>query len=270
MNVLPLYIGYDEREHEAYDVCRASAERRSSIPLHVVRLDQASLRRSGWYTREWRYEGIEGQRVDLQDGKPFSTDFTFTRFLVPALAMHQGWALYCDCDFLFTADLGPLLALADPKYAAMCVKHEPVPRETLKMNGLQQTAYRRKNWSSLILWNCAHRSNAALARIVNYMTGQWLHAFQWLKDDEIGELPLKWNWLSGVSAPLPVGIIPGEIRAFGGEEMPELPCGIHFTLGLPSIHGCETAPYAPLWLRERSSCRLAGLPTPTERLRAIG
>jgi lipopolysaccharide biosynthesis glycosyltransferase len=254
MSVLPLFIGYDEREHDAYEVCRYSAERRSSIPLHVVRLDQSSLRRNGWYNREWRYEGDKGQRVDLLDRRPFSTDFSFTRFLVPALALHQGWALYCDCDFLFTADLAGLLALADPQFAVMCVKHRHVPRETSKMNGLRQTAYFRKNWSSLVLWNCEHPGNRVLnSQVVNHSTGQWLHAFQWLTDEQIGELPPKWNWLAGVDAPLSVE-----------------PCGIHFTLGIPSLRGCEDTPYVGLWLAEQMSRRTVGRPTPSERLRAIG
>jgi hypothetical protein len=253
VNSLPIYIGYDECEDEAYRICRASLERRSSQPLHIVRLDQLSLRRSGWYHREWRHR--EGQRIDLLDGKPFSTDFTFTRFLVPALALHQGWALFCDCDFLFTADIAGLFAKADDRYAVMCVKHEQKPIETRKMGGIAQTSYWRKNWSSLVLWNCAHPAHAFLTpRLVNHATGAWLHAFRWLRDEEIGEVPATWNWLVGVSPAL-------------GEN--EVPCGIHFTLGVPTMPGCADMPYADLWRAERVSRRPRGAPLPTERLRAI-
>jgi hypothetical protein len=235
MNVsLPIFIGYDEeREAGAFDVCRASLLRHASAPLHIVRLDQAMLRRAGWYRREWRHE--DGQRIDLGDLKPFSTDFAFTRFLVPALSLYQGWALFCDGDFLFTADIAELFALADDRYAVMCVKHDHDPAETSKMGGIVQSRYRRKNWSSLVLWNCGHPSNAMMTGYVaSNWAGQWLHAFSWLKDEEIGSLPLRWNWLAGVTPDL--GIVPA---------------GIHFTLGVPSLKPCSDAPYADLWLAER-------------------
>ena len=232
---LPIFVGFDDqREPEAYDVCRASLLRHASAPLHIVKLDQAALRRSGWYRREWRH--VEGQRVDLGDLKPFSTDFAFTRFLVPALSLYQGWALFCDGDFLFTQDVARLFALADDRYAVMCVKHDHDPAETSKMGGIVQSRYHRKNWSSLVLWQCGHPSNAVLTGyMVNNFAGQWLHAFNWLNDDEIGGLPLEWNWLSGVS-----------------HALPSVPAGIHFTLGVPTLPGCADAPYADLWRAERA------------------
>jgi len=227
-----IFIGYDESEPEAYDVCRASLLAYASIPLNIVKLDQAPLRRAGWYRRQWWMDGKN--RIDTLDGKPFSTEFSFTRFLVPALSLYQGWALFCDGDFLFTDDIAKLFALADDRYAVMCVKHDHVPSETVKMQGVIQSRYRRKNWSSLCLYNNAHPSNGALTGyVVNSMDGQWLHAFSWLEDSEIGELPKEWNWLSGVN-----------------EKLPETPKGIHFTLGIPTMPGHENSPYAELW-RER-------------------
>lgn len=229
----PIYIGYDERESEAFDVCRASLLRHSSVPLHIIKLDQAALRRAGWYRREWRH--VEGQRVDMGDLKPFSTDFAFTRFFVPALSLYDGWAMFCDSDFLFTADIAELFSLADNRYAVMCVKHDHDPAETSKMGGLVQSRYRRKNWSSLVLWNCRHPSNGALTGyMVNEFAGQFLHAFNWLPDEEIGELPLCWNWLAGVTPDLGV-----------------TPSGIHFTLGIPTMAGCNDSPYADLWKATR-------------------
>lgn len=228
-------IGFDGREAEAFEICRASLLKHASRPLHIVKLDQAALRRAGLYRREWRLEN--GQRVDQGDLKPFSTDFAFTRFLVPALMLYQGWALFCDCDFLFTADVAELFDLADERYAVRLVQHEHAPREAEKMGGTVQSAYRRKNWSSLVLWHCAHPANRALNdHVVNTYPGSWLHAFSWLRDKDIGTLPTRWNWLAGVSEPLGL-----------------LPSGIHFTLGIPGIHeGCEKAPYADRWLAARN------------------
>lgn len=253
MNVV--YIGYDAREHDAWEVCQASLLRRSSIPLHIVRLDQDNLKAAGLYCRKW-YRSESGQRIDAGDSKPFSTDFTFTRFLVPILNLYQGWALFCDCDFLFTADIASLFALTDDRYAVMCVKHEHVPSEAVKMDGEQQTRYRRKNWSSLVLWNCAHPANSCITLdCINRMSGQWLHAFDWLKDEQIGPLPHAWNWLSGVDDELT------------GNRMP---CGVHFTLGIPSMAGHENSPYAGLWRAEKESRRVIGTgPLPSERERAI-
>lgn len=253
MNVLPVFIGYDRREHEAYEVCRASMERRSSVPLDIKRLDLTLLQDSGLYERPYHVKR-SGQRIDVADGRPFSTDFAFSRFLVPALSLYQGWALFCDCDFLFTADLAGLLKHADDRYAVMCVKHDHKPIERTKMNGVAQGGYPRKNWSSLVLWNCAHPANACMTvDCVSRMPGRWLHAFSWLSDDKIGDLPITWNWLSGVNEPFD-----------------SVPCGVHYTLGGPWFENCQDVPLADLWRAERTSRRaLNGLSLPTERERAF-
>lgn len=237
-SAFPVFVGFDERESRAYDICRESLLRHSSVPLHVVKLDETALRSTGFYGREWRQEGQN--RVDLGDLRPFSTDFAFTRFFVPSLCLFQGWALYCDCDILFTADIAEVFGLAEDKYAVMCVKHEHNPAEASKMGGVTQGAYRRKNWSSLVLWNCAHQANRALTQFaVNGRAGAWLHAFSWLKDNEIGAIPRRWNWLAGVDEPMGV-----------------TPSGIHYTLGIPGIHdGCTDTPMADLWLAAAGEAR---------------
>ena len=227
----PVYIGYDSREDDAYTVCRRSLVKQSSIPLYIVKLNRWALAwpgREGIFTRGWRMEGP--QRVDLIDGKPFSTEFSFTRFLVPLLQQYEDWALFQDCDFLWRADVAELLALADPKYAVMCVRHDHRPHESMKMDGQIQTTYFRKNWSSLVLWNCGHPSNRQLTRqTVNNEPGSWLHGFQWLREDEIGALPVAFNWLEGWSSP--------EID----------PAAVHFTRGVPSMPGYENCQYADEW-----------------------
>jgi len=251
MDVLPIWIGFDQREAEAADVCAASIRRRASKAVHIRMLDERALRYNGWYDRPWRVEN--GSRIDQRDQKPFSTDFAFTRFLVPALSLYAGWSLFCDGDFLFTADIAGLFALADERFAVQVVKHAHVPRETEKMDGQRQEKYHRKNWSSLILWNCSHPSNRFLTtHAVNYEPGQWLHAFGWLRDEEIGELPITWNWLAGVSEPID-----------------EIPCGIHYTTGGPWFENCQDVPYGKLWLNEKGSRRGLSGPLPSERLRSI-
>jgi|GEM_PF-192757 len=180
---LPVYIGYDSREDIAYKVCEFSIYK--NTPDAIVKpLKQDQLRRDGLYTRD----------VDSLG----STEFTFTRFLVPSLQKYKGWALFCDCDFVWDGNISELFAQADPKYAVMVVQHNHQPTNTVKMDNKQQAQYPRKNWSSMILWNCEHPSNRALTpEVVNSQTGQFLHRFQWLQDHEIGSVSTKYNFLVG-------------------------------------------------------------------------
>ncbi|MBI3708507.1 MAG: glycosyltransferase [Proteobacteria bacterium] len=217
--MLRVYVGYDPTEDDAWRVCRGSILRRASVPVAVTAIKQAEMRSRGLY---WR------------PADPLAaTEFTYTRFLVPQLADRQGWALFMDCDMLVRTDIAELFAFADDRYAVMCVHHVHIPTEVTKMVGKAQTVYPRKNWSSVVLWNCAHPANAAVTpEFVNTNTGSVLHRFQWLDDALIGELATEWNWLVGVSAP---------------DIVPKI---AHFTKGTPSMPGWENQPYADEWRAE--------------------
>ena len=219
---LRVFVGWDSREDIAFQVCRSSLERHASQPVEVVPLKQAELRARGLY---------------LRASDPLaSTEFTYTRFLVPALTDFVGWALFCDCDFLWQADVAALFALADERYAVMCVKHDHRPPETSKMDGRVQTLYPRKNWSSLVLYNCGHRANRALTlEVANREPGSFLHQFHWLSDDLIGALPGTWNWLEGWDAKPAQGV----------------PNAIHYTRGGPWFDNWRHVEYADFWLAER-------------------
>lgn len=231
---LRVLIGFDEREAVAAQVCEHSLESRSSAPIEVGFLIEADLIKRGIYARPFTFDGA--QRVDDRDGRPYSTAFAFTRFLVPLLAGYTGTVLFCDCDFLFTADPYELFRLADPKFAVQVVQQIHTPRDTIKMDGVSQGPYPRKNWSSLILWNCGHPANRALTGdVVSTKPGRWLHAFSWLEDAQIGRLPPLWNHLVGISPP-PLRHI--------------TPKGIHFTRGGPWHDEYKSTPYADLWRAE--------------------
>lgn len=177
-----VYIGWDSREPMAADVCEYSIQQNASEPVTIQMLKQDQLRENLLYTRP----------RDVQA----STEFTFTRFLVPRLNDYKGWAVFCDCDFLWLGDIQELIAQADPRYAVMLVKHDYRPQNTVKMDGQRQEYYPRKNWSSMVLFNCEHKSNEWLTPYhINNATGQELHRFSWLKEEEIGELRPEWNWL---------------------------------------------------------------------------
>ena len=221
-----VFIGWDSREQDAYAVAAHSLQRHASIPVIITPIKQEELRAQWLYTRE---------RDPLA-----STEFTYTRFLTPHLAGFEGYALFHDCDFLWTGDIAELLALADPSKAVSCVQHDHRPPEELKMEGAVQTRYPRKNWSSLMLFNCAHRATRRLdVPAVNHETGAYLHRMQWAADNEIGALPETWNWLEGWSkAP------PGEI-----------PKVIHYTRGGPWFDQWRDVEYADLWRAELKRTR---------------
>lgn len=233
---LNVFIGHDTRERIATDVCERSLLETSSIPLAIHRLTEPALRHAALYTREW--EMNNGVKVDKRDRRPFSTDFAFTRFLVPALMQYRGWALFCDCDFLWLRDPADIIRDIDDTKAVHVVKREPMTElGGTKMDGQVQQQYHRKNWSSLVLWNCSHPSNQRLTPYrVNGMAGQWLHAFGWLEDCEIGDLPPLWNWLSGID-PQPKN----------GD-----PYAVHFTRGIPDMPGYQGSPYAEHWRKVKN------------------
>jgi len=186
MEPLRVFVGWDSREDIAYQVCKQSILDTCSVPVEIIPLKQRELRKKGLYSRT----------VD----KLASTEFTFTRFLVPHLADYKGWALFIDCDFVAKDDIKKLFDQADDQYAVMCAHHDYTPKEGVKMDGKKQTVYPRKNWSSCILFNCEHKENAKLnVSLVNHpnTTGAYLHRFSWLRDNLIGQISHEWNWLVG-------------------------------------------------------------------------
>lgn len=181
-----IFIGWDSREDIAYQVAKKSIEHHSSSTIDIVPLKQKDLRKQEMYWRD--------------KDKLASTEFTFTRFLLPELMNFDGWALFIDCDFVALEDVTKLFAQADDQYAIMCAQHDYTPKEGTKMDGQQQHAYPRKNWSSMMLINCGHPSNKILTKeLVNDhdIDGKYLHRFSWLDDSEIGEISHEWNWLVG-------------------------------------------------------------------------
>ena len=217
---MKVFVGYDPREDIAYQVCKHSILTKQ--PAAEVRpLVQKELRDAGWYTRP----------ID----KLASTEFTFTRFLVPELMNFKGWAVFMDCDMILTTDIKELFDQVDDSKAVMCVQHDYTPKEGMKMDGQKQTIYPRKNWSSVVLFNCGHPSNAKLTQdMVNdtELNGAYFHRFSWLKDDEIGELDHTWNYLVGV---------------YDDIETPKL---IHYTEGGPWFENYRNCEFSLRWKEE--------------------
>lgn len=195
-----VYVGWDQRDFLAYQVCRKSLLKHASIPVEIIPLKDWELRQKGIYWRPYNVDE-RGQMWDCRDGKPFSTNFSFTRFCVPALEEYgDEWVGFCDADMLWKADIAELLKLRDESKAVMCVQHDYRPRERSKMDGVIQTIYQRKNWSSLMLMKPS-RCRGLTKYAVNNQTGAWLHQMCWVPEEDIGSLPEEWNWLEGWSDP---------------------------------------------------------------------
>lgn len=223
---LSIYIGFDYREPIAYDVCKYTINRYCpSAIVHPLKIDQLTTK--GLINRP--IIKTDGQMWDVISDKPQATEFAISRFLVPII--HQsGWAIFMDCDMVLLDDFNKIIPLLDDSKAVMCVKHNHQPTETIKMDNQIQTQYPRKNWSSVIAFNCDHPANKQLSiEDINSKPGFWFHTFSWLKDEEIGELPRGWNWLVNV------------------QPLPSETYIAHFTLGGPWFDNWKAQPHDELW-----------------------
>ena len=220
--MLQVCVGFDPREQVAFYTLAHSIVQRASIPVTIAPLVQRQLRSSGLYTRA--------------RGPTESTEFSLTRFLVPALAGYRGWSLFMDCDMLCRADLAGLAAEMERQSdkAVLVVKHDYVPKTERKFLDQVQTKYARKNWSSLMLFN-NERCRALSAQYVNAASGLELHRFAWLDDALIGELPREWNWL---------------VTEYDYNPAAKI---VHYTLGGPWFEAYRDCDYAAEWLAERDA-----------------
>lgn len=237
---LRIYIGYDSREPIAFHVLSHSILTRASIPVAIIPLRQEMLRKAGLYTRE---------RNALE-----STEFSFTRFLVPYLSGYQGYSVFMDCDMLCRVDIAELLlpimayfgeyVQKEGRYVRkkglLCCQHDYTPSETTKFLGQIQTSYPRKNWSSFMVF-ANEMCNNLTPEVVNNETGLYLHRFKWIADELIAPLDLEWNWLIGEYQPNPRAKF------------------LHWTLGGPWFEEYRTADHADEWFEERDAMFGAGV-----------
>ena len=213
-----VFIGYDPREDVAVNVLTDSIQAHASTPVQIAQVRLSQL--GNVYQR---------QHHPLQ-----STAFSFSRFLVPWLAGYDGWALFIDADMLCQGDLAELWALRDETKAVQVVKHQQQCEQGHKFQGMPQSPYGRKNWSSVVLFNCS-RCRRLTPEYVNTASGLELHQFRWLADEAIGDLPPEWNVLVGVQP------VPASARI------------LHYTLGGPWFDDCQTMPQSERWQAARAA-----------------
>lgn len=219
-DVVKIFVGYDPREAVAFHVLCHSIVSRSSLPVQIVPIALANLKDAMWRERDPKQ----------------STDFSFSRFLVPHLANYEGWGIFMDSDIICLDDVAKLWALRDDKWSVMCTKHDHDPEEDTKFLGAVQTRYQKKNWSSVMMFNNP-KCTALTPEYVNTASGLELHRFHWLgNDDLIGDIPLAWNHLVGYSEKPAEGI-----------------SMLHYTEGGPYFSDYKDSEYADEWFAERDA-----------------
>jgi len=202
-DVLRVFVGFDPREAVAYHVFTQSVLEHASQPVSFTPLTTKAL---GNFQR---------------DG---TNAFTFSRYLVPYLSDFSGWAIFCDGDMVVTRDIAELWEERSHfsfNKAVALVKHDYRTKHPKKYIGSNMESanfdYPRKNWSSVMLWNCGHAANRVLTHeYIRDKPGDFLHRFGWLKDEQIGDLWGGWNYLVG-------------------EQPPSSSSLYHYTLGVPGF-----------------------------------
>jgi len=216
-SVLRVFIGYDPVESIAWHTMAHSVMAHSSSPIALIPVNIANLKAAFWRERDPKQ----------------SNAFSFTRFLVPHLSDYSGYSVFFDCDQLLRTDVTELFRIGerDPSKAVHVVKHDYEPKDEIKYLDTVQYRYPRKNWSSVVLWNCGHPANRCVTpEYVNSASAMELHRFQWLDDNQIGGLDVRWNWLVGEYAQPPA-----DVR------------NVHWTVGGPYFHEYRNADFAQEW-----------------------
>lgn len=216
--MLRVFIGYDKRESVAYHVCAHSILSRASGPVAIIPINKDNIPQFD-----------RGQ----EDG---STDFSFSRFLVPYLSGYEGQSVFMDCDVLVLTDIYEILQECQFNNDVHVVKHDYTPKHQVKFLGNKQHIYPKKNWSSVMVFNnYTNPCKKLTPDVVNNESGKYLHQFEWTGECRVGELSKDWNHLVGEYDPNPNAKL------------------VHFTLGTPCFEGYENQEYAEEWFKEKEA-----------------
>lgn len=212
--MIRVFIGWDSNEAVASSVLIHSLMRTAKSPISITPMILGQL-------------PMTRARAEYQ-----STEFSFSRFLVPYLCEYQGRAIFMDGDMLCRSDIGELWRLTDTPHPISVVKHDYQPKKEDKFLGYKQSIYEKKNWSSLMVFNNA-LCKALTPKVVNEASGLFLHQFKWLQDDSlIGEISKDWNHLVGEYPP---------------NQKAKL---VHFTLGTPCFRAYSECEFSTEWYEE--------------------
>jgi len=213
--MLKIFVGFDGKvEPVAYHTFCQSVIEKSSIPVSFTPLALNTL-------SEYKETHTDG-----------SNAFIYSRFLVPYLCDFKGMALFVDGDMICRADIAEILWEHEQDHAVKVVKHYYQTKHPVKYLGAKNEDYPKKNWSSVMLWNCGHHLNKQLTpQFVMDKPGKYLHRFEWLKypEEQVGKLDETWNWLETEY-----------------EYNPDAKL-IHHTLGTPCFKDYQNTDYSQEW-----------------------
>ncbi len=211
--MIDVFIGFDTNEEVAFHVLSSSIHKHSSKPVRITPIRLSQLK----------------DIFNRSSNKLQSTEFSFSRFLVPYLSGYEGYSIFMDCDMLFFEDINNLWNKMDDRYAVMLAKHDYQPKDDTKFLNNKQSSYEKKNWSSVMIFN-NKKCKALTTDYVNTASGLELHQFKWLENDSlIGEIDLKWNFL--------VDEYPYDSNVFNA----------HYTLGGAYFKEYENCSYSAQW-----------------------
>lgn len=228
--MLRVFIGYDSTEHVDFHVLVQSIIDNLKEPVSIVPLCKDAL--PMWRAKEERQ----------------STEFSFSRFLVPFLCQYKGQAIFMDSDMVVKHPgvFEEAFRVLKPQHAVACVQHDYMPIMRPKFHGVEQHSYPRKNWSSFMAFNCWHPACRELTPVrVNNATPAWLHQLRWCDDSEIAPIPMACNVLVDEPDSTPRAAI--------------MQYNIHYTRGSPMHPETVNTAQAEDWIKIYNTFRLPHL-----------
>jgi hypothetical protein len=215
---LNIYVGYDSNMNDLEGVCK----------LSILKSIEESLGGGKWnnyleFKPEIKILDIAKLPDYNREYANQSTEFTYSRFLIPYLENYEGFSLFVDNDFIFTKTPLSMFNYLSPDDAVACIKYPHYEHDATKFDGEVNIDYPCKLWSSMMFFNNGHEDCKKLTpEVVNTWTGKQLHQFEWT--DKISEIPQKYIFVEGYDNP---------------EEKWDY-TGIHYTRGGPWINDMDS------------------------------
>ena len=225
-----IYIGYDSRHRDLAELNKKALE-------HSIRFGAGSgptYNEMDKWVPEIKFLDISKIPEYNRDYANQSTEFTYSRFLIPYLENYEGFSIFLDDDILFTESILPMFYFLDMDDAVACIKYDFDKYAETKFTGEKNVSYPKKLWSSLMIFNNGHEDCKKLTpEVVNTESGKYLHQFEWT--DKISEIPDWYVFTEGHDT----------------EETNWRPSAYHYTRGGPWIEGMDTSQIEQLNIYER-------------------
>ena len=225
-----IYVGYDSRHSDLAELCKKCL-------AHGVNYGFGGGDINGSMSK-WRPEikflDISKIPEYTRDYANQSTEFTYSRFLIPYLENYEGFSIFLDDDILFEGSILPMFYFMNPDDAVACIQYDFDKYAETKFNGEKNVSYPKKLWSSLMIFNNGHEDCKKLTpEIVNTETGKYLHQFEWT--DKISEIPEWFVYTEG--------------HAYTDKIW--RPLAVHYTRGGPWIEDMDTSEIQHLNIYEK-------------------